>query len=696
VVWSGGISTAQEHYEDLEYPPIEDLQVPDAERVTLDNGLVVYLLEDDELPLVEFRARIGTGSVYEPAEKAGLADLTGTVMRTGGTANRSGDAINRLLERIAASVETDIGTTSGTASASSLKDHVDTTLAVLADILRRPTFAQEKIEVAKTDMRSNISRRNDDPQQVAFREFRHLVYGKDSPYSRQPEYATVDAITREDLIDFHDRFFQPNNVILGVWGDFETEEMVEKLRSTLGDWEPMEVHLPEPPPVEASSGSAVNFIPKSDVNQSVIMMGHLGGQRDNPDYFALQVMNNILGGGFASRLFRNVRAEKGLAYAVFGQYGANYDYPGIFYAGSMTRSEATVEAVRAVRHEVESMLEDPVTEEELAQAKESFLNSFVFNFDSRGEIVNRLLTYEYYDYPRDFLQQIRDGIEEVTREDVQRVARQYLKVDSMQTLVVGNRDDFDTPLSELGEVNEIEITIPTPGEEDVPEATDVSLAEGRSLLNEAVEALGGKAAFEELSTLQQEQTVTLSTAQGQRELDTDMQIMLPDRLRIDVQTPGGRMTQIVDGETAHIVTPKGTRQAPSSQVQQLTSTLWRELPYLFARMDAEELSVQHLGTEELDGQTVDVLRLRPPGEAKSFRMFLEPESKRPVMLQFEGTTREGAPAETRQELQDYREVDGLWLPHTVVVYREGSEVQRSTISSYQINPSIDESRFTAE
>lgn len=689
-------SGAQEHYEDLEYPPLEDIQVPDAERVELDNGMVVYLLEDHELPLVEIRARIGTGSVYAPEGKAGLADLTGTVMRTGGTEHRTGDEINRLLERIAASVETSIGTTSGTASASSLREHVDTTLTVLADILRRPTFAEEKIEVARTEIESSIARRNDDPQQVAFREFTHLIYGQESPYSRQPEYATVDAITREDLIEFHERFFQPNNVILGVWGDFETDAMIEKIRAAFGDWEAQDVSLPEPPEVDPTAGPSLNFVSKPDVNQSVVLMGHLGGLRNNPDYFALQVMNNILGGGFASRLFRNVRTEQGLAYAVFGQYGANYNYPGVFYAGSMTRSGATVKAVEAVEHEVRSMLNDPITDDELSQAKESFLNSFVFNFDSRGEIINRLLTYEYYGYPQDFLQQTRAGIEDVTAQDVQRVARKYLKPDSMHVVVVGNRDHFETPLSELGNVNEIDITIPTPGEGDAPEATEETLAQGRSLLNQVIEAMGGKESFENISALQQVQTVTLSTPQGERQIDTEMQLVLPDQLRIDVQTPGGRMSQIINGDTAHIVTPQGSRQAPSSQVTQLKSTLWRELPYLFAQTGVEGLTVQYMGTEEVDGQSMQLLRIQPPGDATAFRMVLDSESMRPAMLRFQGTTRDGAPAETRQELTDYREINGMMLPHTVVVYRDGRQVQRLDVSSYRINPSIDESRFTVE
>ena len=206
------------------------------------------------------------------------------------------------------------------------------------------------------------------------------------------------------------------------------------------------------------------MIRKDDVNQSNIYLGHIGGLRSDPDYFALIVMNRILGGGFTSRLFRNVRSREGLAYSVFGSYSANYDYPGEFYVGCQTKSESTVKAIRAMLREVEKMKDSEVTDEELALAKDSFLNSFVFNFDTTGEIVNRLMTYEYYGYPSDFLMKIKQNVEKVTKADVLHVARKHLKPDQVQILAVGRPDDFDEPLSTLGPVNEIDITIPTPGQ----------------------------------------------------------------------------------------------------------------------------------------------------------------------------------------------------------------------------------------
>jgi zinc protease len=184
---------------------------------------------------------------------------------------------------------------------------------------------------------------------------------------------------------------------------------------------------------------------------------------DDPDYFALTVMNQILGGGFTGRLFKNVRSRLGLAYSVFGRYSSSFDYPGMFYVGCQTKSGTTVQAIKAMQAEIEKITEAEVDDEELELAKDSYLNSFVFNFDSKGEVISRLMTYEYYGYPADFLQKTKDSVEKVTRADILRVARAHLRPETMQILVVGKSDDFDEPLSVLGDVQEIDVTIPTPG-----------------------------------------------------------------------------------------------------------------------------------------------------------------------------------------------------------------------------------------
>ena len=204
-------------YKDLKYPPLNKVKVPEPVRFELANGMKVFLVEDHELPTVGVSALVRGGSRWVPANKAGLASIAGSVMRTGGSVTRNGDALDEELDRMGASVETGMGRDSGGASVSVLKGDIDKGLAILADILQHPAFPQDKIELAKIAERDGISRRNDDPMGIARREFNRLVYGKDSPYARQTEYDTIASITRDDLVAFHKQFFQPENVILGAW-----------------------------------------------------------------------------------------------------------------------------------------------------------------------------------------------------------------------------------------------------------------------------------------------------------------------------------------------------------------------------------------------------------------------------------------------------------------------------------------------
>jgi predicted Zn-dependent peptidase len=452
--------TAQKHYSKLEYPELREIRMPAIEDVTLDNGIRLFLAEDHELPLVRLSARIRAGSIYEPADKVGLASITGTVMRTGGTLTKTGDQIDEELESIAASVETGIGLGFGSASMSVLKEDVDTGLATLADILMNPAFREDKVELAKVQHRSYIVRRNDSMFGIAFREFQKLIYGPENVYARHTEYSTIDKISRDDLVAFHQKFYHPENVMMAITGDFDTQKMIKRIEKVFGEWKPSGAVTPPVPKVHYQYRSTVNLVQKDNVNQTHIYMGHIGGFRNDPDFFALTLMNRILGSGFTSRLFREIRSRQGLAYSVFGNFSAGYHHPGVFFVGCQTKSETTVHAIKAMLEEVNKITKSEVTVEELELARESYLNGFVFNFDTTREVVNRVMTFAYFGYPLDFLQKTRESIEKVTKADVLRVAKKHLRPDQMQILAVGKSEDFDEPLSVLGTVSVVDITIP--------------------------------------------------------------------------------------------------------------------------------------------------------------------------------------------------------------------------------------------
>ena len=455
------VAATARHYTDLKFAPLPEVQLPEYTRYVLDNGIVVYLMEDRELPLVGGTALFRTGARLEPAEQVGLGSLAGSLMRAGGTVQHSADELNQLLEQRAASVETGIGESSGSASFSALSEDLEMVFGLFAEVIREPVFAQNKLDLAKTQVRGGIARRNDDPNGIAGREFQKLIYGDASPYARTVEYATLDNISRQDLVSFYQRYFHPNNMILGIVGDFDSGAMRSLIQKQCGDWKPSR-KLPPPqlPSVSQSKQGGIFVVNQPQLTQSYVQIGHLGGQLDSPDYAALDVLNGVLN-GFGGRLFNSVRSRQGLAYSVYGSWSPQYDYPGIFIAGGQTRSVTTVPFIQAMRSQIERLKAEPVTPAELAFAKDSVFNSFVFNFEDPSQTLSRLMRYEYYGYPPDFIFRYQRAVEATTAADVQHVAQTYLKPENLVTLVVGNAAAIKPPLTQLAaEVTPIDITIP--------------------------------------------------------------------------------------------------------------------------------------------------------------------------------------------------------------------------------------------
>ncbi|MEM9540156.1 MAG: pitrilysin family protein [Cyanobacteria bacterium P01_E01_bin.42] len=448
-------------YDELEFPPLPEVQLPDYDRYQLDNGIVVYLVQDRELPLVGGTALFNTGSRLEPADKVGLAGLTGSVMRSGGTAHYSPDALNEILESRAASVETSIGGSQGSASFNALSEDLEQVFSLFAEVVREPAFDADQFALAKKQIKGGIARRNDDPDNISSREFSKLIYGDESPYARTVEYDNLDNISRQDLIDFYHRSFRPEQMLLGIIGDFDRDRMKALIAEKFGDWQQVAASpLPALPEAPGQSQGGLFFVEQPQLTQSYIQIGHLGGMLKNPDYPALSVLNGVLN-GFGGRLFNEVRSRRGLAYSVYGFWSPRYDYPGVFIAGGQTRSDATVPFIEAIFQEIAALRDNPISQAELDYAKESILNSFVFNFQEPAQTIQRLMRYEFYGYPPDYIFQYQRGIKATTVEDIQRVAREYLQPDRFMTLVVGNSADINPPLSNLNNnINVVDITIP--------------------------------------------------------------------------------------------------------------------------------------------------------------------------------------------------------------------------------------------
>jgi zinc protease len=679
-------------WKQIPVPPLPAFHPQEPKRVELPNGMIIFLQEDHELPLIDSIARIRGGSRSEPADKTGMLDMYGEVWRTGGTKTQTGDQLDDYLEVRAAKVETNNNADSTSISLSCLKEDFDDVFRVFANLLQNPEFRAEKLELAQKEMADAISRRNDEVSGIAGREAVILAYGKNNPYARQPEYATVDAVSRQDLVDWHKAHLYPNNIILGIVGDFDSTVMEANLQKAFADW----------PKGPADKAPDIQFdpakpgyylIPKSDVNQSSIRMVELGIRRDNPDFYATAVFNEVFGGGFSSRLMQDLRSARGLAYSVGGGIGASFDHPGMVQISMGTKSASTVEAIQGIFDQIDGLAKKPVTDEEIQRAKDSILNSFVFNFDSPEKVLRERMAYEFYGYPPDFLERFRSGIEKVQKADVDRAAAKYLHKDKLAVLVVGNTAEFDKPLSSLGPVTNIDIAIPPPpGEkqEAAPAKPTASNAEGKQLAAKVVEAMGGMAKLQAVKSMRT--ALNEQNAEGGGP-GTSLQvtIVFPDHLRADIQTPNGTLAMVITPQSGFMAAAgMGQRDMPAAQKNEMLLQIQRDPVYIAQHLNDPAFIFFAGGGEKIgDVQTqiVDV-----SAGAMTIRWFVDPQTGH-ILREAYQTLGQAGPVVGETDYSDWKTTDGIPLPAMHRNKEGGKDSSVVEFTSVQFNPAVDPKMF---
>jgi zinc protease len=674
-------------WKQIPIPPLPAFKPQQPKRIELSNGMVIFLQEDHELPLIDGTARIRGGSINEPASKTGLMDLYGEVWRTGGTKSQTGDQLDDFLEVRAAKVETGGDSDSTTVSFSCLKGDIDDVFKAFVDVLQNPEFRADKLDIAQKEEQDGISRRNDEVGGIAGREAAKLAYGADNPYARVAEYATVAAVTRQDLIDWHARYVHPNNIILGISGDFDSAALEAKLRAAFESW-PKGPQLPKDEIQFSPTKPGYYLIPKDDVNQSNIRMVALGTTRDNPDYYAISVFNEAFGGGFSSRLFNDIRTKRGLAYGVGGGIGTNFGHPGILQISIGTKSASTIEAIQAAGEDIENLAKQPITEEEIRRAKDDILNAFIFRLDSPDKILGERMTYEYYGYPADWLDKYEVEIKKVTAADVNRVAAKYLHKDQLAVLVVGNTKEFDKPLSSLGAVKEIDITIPPPPGGKDEAKPSASNPEGKALVAKVAAAMGG------LAKLQSIKAVHVSIAEsdsGGPSSPVDVTIAYPDSMHIEVQTPQGNLSIVTTPDAAFMsMAGRGTRSMPPAQKTEMLSQLHHDLIYIAQHADDPSFTFTAAGTEKI--VDVDAAILDIGGAIPWVRWSIDPKTGYILREKYKGMGQSG-PFEGQSDLSDWRTVDGLTMPYKHANQQNGEQTSIAEFKKIEINPQLDAKLF---
>ncbi|MEN8148407.1 MAG: pitrilysin family protein [Planctomycetota bacterium] len=423
--------------------------MPEPERIELENGMVLYYLEDRELPLVDMTIWFKAGSIHDPAGKEGLGSMTAVYARNGGAGERNRMMFDMEVEFLAANVEVGVQAEHGQAGLSVMTKDLDKGLALLADLLRKPQFDPQIFPLVQPSLATNISRAADSPSGALAQAFPAQLYG-DHPYGRVPTVATIGAITRDDCVAYWKKYVRPDTMIVGVAGDVGKDEIVAKLGQVFGDWKVEPTEIPPAPKLERTYDPKVVLIPRIE-GQSHVQMAHRMVARTDPDRVTLDIMNFILGGGgFSSRLTEVVRVREGLAYSVYSMVTRKVDL-GLWQASVQTKGETTWKATSLILEEMRRIREEPVSDEELDLAKQSFLNGMVFNVASPFGVVDQYVSLEYLGYPRDWMKTFEERIATVTKEDIQRVAKKYLRPDGVTIVIAGNPETFDERPASLPE-----------------------------------------------------------------------------------------------------------------------------------------------------------------------------------------------------------------------------------------------------
>jgi zinc protease len=679
-------------WQQVPIPPLPAFHPPQPKRIELSNGMVIFLQEDHELPLISGTARIRGGSSEEPGDKTGLVDLYGEVWRTGGTKSQTGDQLDDFLEIRAAKVETSGGPDSTSVSLSCLKGDFDDVFKVFADLLQNPEFRAAKLEISQKQANDGISRRNDEIGGIAAREAAKLAYGAQNPYVREPEYATIAAITRQDLLNWHQQYIHPNNIILGLSGDFDSAAMERKLRAAFDSWQ----KGPELPKHEVKFDPAkpgYYLIPKDDVNQSSIHLVALGTTRNNPDYYAIAVFNEAFGGGFSSRLFNDIRTKRGLAYNVGGGIGTNFGHPGVMQFVAGTKSQSTIEAVQAIDDDIDNLGKQPITGEEIKNAKDAILNAFIFRLDSPDKVLAERMTYEFYGYPADWLDKLPVEIGKVTAADVNRIAAKYVHRDQLAVLVVGNTKEFDKPLSSLGTVREIDITIPPPpgAKEAESNKPTESNAEGKALAAKVVAAMGGEEKLAAIKSVKAKITLTQKTPQGEFPIPMESVIVYPDHLHAEMQTPGATMDLVVTPDAAFMAVPgQGMRDFPPSQKAETLAQIKRDPLFIAAHAKDPNIFFHAEGTEKVGNIDARIVDVNSAGTA--IRWFVDPQTGH-ILKETYPTLSQSGPVQGETAMHEWQSLGGVTIPTVRHNKQNGEDTSTATYTALELNPTVDGKLF---
>jgi predicted Zn-dependent peptidase len=657
---------------DLKFPAARPLQPLQPARFELPNGLKVILSEDHERPVVSAEAVIRTGSIFDPADRPGLAAMTGSLLRAGGTGKRAPERFDADLDALGATIDSSIGDTSGTVTLSVGKENLAEALALFRDVLTQPDFRHDRIDRSKVLALAAIPRRNDDPRAALLREFRALLFGKDSPLARRPEAQTVGRIGRPDIVAFYRRYFFPKNVTLAISGDFDAAALKAAVETLFSGWKNDQptVDLPKAAP-ETAPGSYVARL--ATINETRFAVGLTLPASSLEDRAALEVAAALVGGGFNGRLVRRSREDLRAIREVHADWVESAGIPGVFLIAGACQSPSAGEVVQAIVQEMRRLGTAEISEDELRAARELAMTSAVVGLDNRARALFALAKAETYGAPAGELPALYAAIGAVTRADVQKIAQERLQPEKMTALLLSNMTAWAQPVDPRGgEPKLVDIAVPqAPAQSTAADPAAVEIA--KKLLARAQEASGGVDKL--LAVKDFTQTASYDVTDGSRESQTD-RWLAPSHLRQDAQTRAGTIYRYTDGATGWLSNGRSSTS--------LTGLLAKD-----AHAETLRVYVQLLISDRLPGRTVLALDDETVEIAQGdsrVQVVFDLATGLPAKLLYE--TDRMPPTFVEEDYSDFRDVSGVKIPFAITVTQNGSKYSSGTVSEFKINQGL--------
>lgn len=683
---------------------------PPYEIRTLSNGLQVVAVLHHEQPAISMRMLIRAGSAQEPSSKPGVAALAASLLDQG-TTTRTAEEIADTIDTIGGGLGTGSGSDLTFANVIVMKDSLDLGLSLLSDVVRNPAFKDEEIERQREQTVSGLKVSYEDPDYIAGVAFDRLVYGfhpYGMPNNGTPE--SIAQITRSDLQAFHDTYFVPNNAVLAVVGDVTAEEAFKGVERVFGDW--VRKDVPVKPVIEPPAPTRrVVVINKPDAVQTEIRVGHIGIPRKHPDYMALNLAIKILGGEGSNRLHRVLRTERGLT------YGASADMDTLKESGEIvaetdTRSEATGEALRLIVDEFWHLQREPVGSRELGDAQAYLTGNFPLTIETPDAIALQVLNVMFYGLDVNELQTFRERVNAVTVEDIQRVARNYLKPDRLSIVLVGNEKAFANQLRGVGfgqfeevPLSELDLASPTlrrqnaappqaarPGALAQPAVVSpADIDRARTTIAQMVKAKGGLDKLRSIRTISAAATTMVKTAAGEVRAETKTYIEYPQRFRVEAKTATGLVVQTYADGDAWVETPGGNREPPAGMREEFRASVGRDVIALLLEAVRADARVRPLPDLAVDGRSLRGVEVMTK-DAGAVSLHIDPQSGLVMRESYTAQGPQGVEV-VEEHFSDYRPVEGLQVAFKALVRRGGSDVIERAVTDFKLNVPLSATLF---